>query len=141
MSSTDRQRRWRERQRGMLDPLPQCPECGARITTRSASPHASSGLCSACWMQTDEGREYDRARHSNRPYGISCRGDQWILYRVKPWSELMTFDSLPEAYLELSRLLTTDEPTTPSRDCDVLPSDSPAVDGPPRTTDGDRLRG
>ncbi len=110
MTDTDRQRRWRARRRGDLAPVPRCEECGARILGSLLSPHAGSGLCSPCWRDTEEGRAWDSARHG-RHYAIARRDGAWILFRVRPWTELMTFESRKEAQSELNRLLTNDETT------------------------------
>ena len=53
--STERTRRWRQRQR-TGDPLPVCSSCGKAIR----GPHAP--LCSRCWLRSDAGREWQRLR-------------------------------------------------------------------------------
>lgn len=55
-SAADRKRRQRARQRGELPPVPICPSCGKPAKGQGAP------LCSRCWLKTDAGREWQRAR-------------------------------------------------------------------------------
>jgi hypothetical protein len=57
-TNTDRQRRWRQRQAGMLPPAERlsCTSCGAGCTG------SHGALCSRCWRRTPEGKEWQRLR-------------------------------------------------------------------------------
>lgn len=58
---TERKRRWRARKRGVLEPVPTCA-CGRKML-------GDREMCRACWLKTDEGKEYTRQkvqRHRSR---------------------------------------------------------------------------
>lgn len=58
-TNPERQRRWRERQAGLLGPAPNglCEGCGAKHQGNHGT------LCSRCWVRlTEEGREEVRER-------------------------------------------------------------------------------
>ena len=43
---------YRDRQRGITEPLKDCPQCGKQVRTNS-----HNGLCSRCWYKTEEGKK------------------------------------------------------------------------------------
>lgn len=55
-SDAVRQQRRRDRLAGRLQPVAPCPTCGKAAKGRGAP------LCSRCWLHTDAGREWQRAR-------------------------------------------------------------------------------
>lgn len=57
-TNAERQRRWRDRQAGRLEPAPQlsCTTCG-RSCSGSHGP-----ICRDCFRRTPEGREWQRLR-------------------------------------------------------------------------------
>lgn len=109
VSHTERQRRWRARQRGSLDPVQRC-SCGNSIFARGLSPHRGTGLCRTCWRASPDGMAWERARRSRRRYELLPRGTQWVLCQVRPWRELLTYDDAIEAVTDF--YLLTDEPET-----------------------------
>lgn len=68
--SASKTRRWRLRQRGILDrPLCSNPDCGKTLRG-SAYPE---GLCLACWWATPAGLEHKRAQNRQRTRATRAR--------------------------------------------------------------------
>jgi hypothetical protein len=126
VSHTDRQRRWRARKAGTLDPVLRCA-CGASIFSRGQSPHRGTGLCRDCWRASPDGKEWERARRSSRRYELLPRGDQLVLCQVRPWRELFTYDDASQALIDFSLL--SDEPSPTVGGDDRHPGADPTCPG------------
>jgi ribosomal protein L32 len=71
LTPADKTARHRLRLAGNLPALPTCPQCGRTVISDRTAP-----LCSQCWKQSPEGKEWNRERVARQRSRTPSSGDQ-----------------------------------------------------------------